>query len=217
MHDKEAVGEAFELDRMRAASALSWRGVAIMRERFQPGLRESEARVLAESILRDLGMQRLWHPTHIRFGVNTTKTFREASDGDPILGEDDIFFVDIGPVFDGHEGDVGATFTTGTDPEKAACAAAAENLFREVSAAWKERGLSGQALYDFAAAHAQQNGWRFNLDIKGHRVSDFPHAIHRGGKLADFDSLPAPGVWILEIQIAHPTKPFGAFYEDLLL
>jgi len=23
-------------------------------------------------------------------------------------------------------------------------------------------------------------------------------------------------LWILEIQIAHPTKPFGAFYEDLL-
>ncbi|RMQ89333.1 hypothetical protein ALP97_02529 [Pseudomonas salomonii] len=30
-------------------------------------------------------------------------------------------------------------------------------------------------------------GWRLNLDIKGHRVSDFPHAIHRGGDLGDFE------------------------------
>ena len=27
---------------------------------------------------------------------------------------------------------------------------------------------------------------------------------------------PVEGLWILEIQIAHPTRPFGAFYEDLL-
>ena len=29
--------------------------------------------------------------------------------------------------------------------------------------------------------------------------------------------LPAPGIWVLEIQIAHPTRPFGAFYEDILM
>ncbi|MFP3748232.1 (Fe-S)-binding protein, partial [Achromobacter sp. SIMBA_011] len=34
--------------------------------------------------------------------------------------------------------------------------------------------------------------------------------------LGDFDACPNAGLWILEIQIAHPTKPFGAFYEDLL-
>lgn len=59
-------------------------------------------------------------------------------------------------------------------------------------------------------------GWQLNLDIKGHRVSDFPHAIHRGGDLGDFEHYPNAGLWILEIQIAHPSKPYGAFYEDLL-
>jgi hypothetical protein len=59
-------------------------------------------------------------------------------------------------------------------------------------------------------------GWKLNLEIKGHRVSDFPHAIYRGGNLGDFDAVPNPGLWILEIQIAHPSKPYGAFYEDLL-
>ena len=61
------------------------------------------------------------------------------------------------------------------------------------------------------------HGWQFNLDIKGHRVSDFPHAIYRAGDLGDFAQCPASGLWILEIQIAHPSRPFGAFYEDLLV
>jgi len=56
-----------------------------------------------------------------------------------------------------------------------------------------------------------------NLDITGHRVSDFPHAIYRAGDLGDFANTPGKGLWILEIQIAHPERPFGAFYEDLLV
>jgi hypothetical protein len=54
-------------------------------------------------------------------------------------------------------------------------------------------------------------------DIKGHRVSDFPHAIYKAGNLGDFEDCPDAGVWILEIQLAHPTRPFGSFYEDLLI
>jgi len=30
------------------------------------------------------------------------------------------------------------------------------------------------------------------------------------------EASPSSGLWILEIQIAHPSEPFGAFYEDLL-
>lgn len=53
--------------------------------------------------------------------------------------------------------------------------------------------------------------------IKGHRVSDFPHAIYRGGDLGDLAAYPNTGLWILEIQIAHPDRPFVAFHEDLLI
>ena len=217
MSNKQAVGAAFDLARMRRASERAWEGVSLMRERFRPGLRETQANAMADEILRDLGADRLWHPTHVRFGANTTKTFRQASDGDPVLGEDDIYFIDIGPVFDGHEGDVGATFVTGDDVEMAQCAAAAKTLFDDVSAAWRAQRLAGPGLYAFAAGRALEIGWKLNLDIKGHRVSDFPHAVHRGGNLGDFDGTPAPGVWILEIQIAHPARPFGAFHEDLLV
>jgi Xaa-Pro aminopeptidase len=216
-YPKEAVGATFDLDAMRFASAQSWRAVERMAASFRPGLRESEAIALCTAILEDLGMERIWHPPHIRFGANTTKKYNEKSDGDPVLGEDDIFFVDIGPVFRGHEGDVGATFATGGDAEKIACAAAAKTLFEDVSRAWKDERFSGVSLYDYAGQRARAMGWVLNLDIQGHRVSDYPHSIYKAGDLGEFDRVPVPGLWILEIQIAHPEKPFGAFYEDLLI
>ena len=64
---------------------------------------------------------------------------------------------------------------------------------------------------------AETMGWRLNWEVKGHRVSDFPHAIYKAGALGDFAASPTTGLWILEIQIAHPTRPIGAFYEDLLI
>jgi hypothetical protein len=62
-------------------------------------MRESEARALGQQVLEALGMQRIWHPTHIRFGANTLKTFKQRSDGDPVLGADDIYFIDMGVVW----------------------------------------------------------------------------------------------------------------------
>lgn len=161
-------------------------------------------------------MQRIWHPLLVRFGANTLKTFKERSDGDPVLGENDIYFIDMGAVWQGHEGDAGATFSTGNNPEMAACASAAKALFDRVERRWRNDKVVGLELYRFAEEQAKEMGWVLNLDIKGHRVSDFPHAIYRGGDLGDFDQYPNEGLWILEIQIAHPSGAYGAFYEDLL-
>ena len=216
-YPKETVGEKFDIESMRFASEQSWLGIERMAAVFQAGLRESEAAHLGLRILDDLGMERIWHPLHVRFGANTMKTFKEASEGDPVLGEDDIYFIDIGTVFRGHEGDVGATFTTGSDPQKRACAVAAKTLFEDVRQSWKSSGLCGPALYDYAAQRATDMGWVLNLDIKGHRVSDFPHAVYKAGSLGGLQTVPQPGVWILEIQIAHPNQSYGAFYEDLLI
>lgn len=58
-------------------------------------------------------------------------------------------------------------------------------------------------------------GGQLNLDVKGHRVSDFAHAIYQSGDLKDVAACPDAGLWILEIQIRHLTLPYGAFYEAL--
>ena len=213
---KEAVGLAYSLEGMLHAKRMNWEAIAEMARRITPGMLESEARELGLAILKDLSMERIWHPLLIRFGENTLKTFKQRSEGDPRLGQNDIFFIDLGVVWDRHEGDSGATFTTGNDPEMQVCAAAAKTLFDRVHDHWKNHQVAGPELYRYAEEQASAMGWVLNLDIKGHRVSDFPHAIYRAGDLGDFDECPNVGLWILEIQIAHPTRPFGAFYEDLL-
>jgi Xaa-Pro aminopeptidase len=153
----------------------------------------------------------------IRIGANTTKTYRQRSDPSVRLGKNDSYFIDLGLVFDGHEGDVGDTFVVGEAPARLACAQAARSLFDKVAQAWRSRGLSGEALYAFAGERATAMGWRLNHAIKGHRLGDFPHAVHKGGDLGTLEAAPTSGLWVLEIQIAHPSEPFGAFYEDLLL
>jgi Xaa-Pro aminopeptidase len=213
----EGVGPSFDIDAMRFASQQSWIAVQAMADALAPGMREAEAIRIGRAILKGLGVERIWHPIQVRFGKNTLKTFRQKSDPEVVLGADDIYFIDLGPVFRGHEGDVGATFTTGVDPEKAACAMAAKALFDDVRVQWSSQGSSGPALYAYAERRAREMGWRFNLGTQGHRVGDFPHSIHRGGTLGAFGSRPSDGIWVLEIQIAHPEKPFGAFYEDVLL
>jgi Xaa-Pro aminopeptidase len=213
---REAVGTPFDPAAMLHARALSWTALHTIRQRMHPGISEDEARAMAAGVFQELGMQRLWHPPIIRIGPNTTKIYRERSQPEVRLGENDIYFIDLGLVFDGHEGDVGDTFTVGEAPEQAACAQAARDLFRDVAAVWRGEGLSGHNLYNYANERAEAMGWRFNHAIKGHRISDFPHSVHKGGDLGDFENRPSSGLWVLEIQIAHPTEPFGAFYEDLL-
>ena len=215
--NKEAVGERYELQSMRHAQQMTWQAIEQIAAAITPGMRESDAQVLGKRILGELGMDRIWHPLLIRFGANTLKTFKQRSEGDPELGRDDIFFVDMGVVWQGHEGDAGATFTTGSDPQMSACAAAARELFQRVEGYWRSERVAGSELYRYAADEAQRMGWKLNLDIKGHRVSDFPHAIYRGGDLGDFEASANPGLWILEIQLTHPELAYGAFYEDLLI
>lgn len=214
---QQAVGSKYVLDSMQFARRKTWEVVDRLAHAVKPGMLESEATSECNSLLTELGMDRIWHPVLVRFGENTLKTFKQRSEGDPQLKDDDIFFIDLGVVWDAHEGDAGATFVVGNDPEMTACAVAAKTVFDEVEHHWRSSGAGGKALYDFAAERATALGWRLNLDIKGHRVSDFPHAIYKAGNLGDFDAHPDAGLWILEIQLAHPTRPFGAFYEDLLV
>ena len=55
------------------------------------------------------------------FGTNTTLPFGKKGEENPTLQKDDVFFFDLGPLFDGHEGDVGRAFAVGTDPEMHRC------------------------------------------------------------------------------------------------
>ena len=214
---QEAVGQVFSLPAMVEARDLTFEAVSRIAAAIVPGVTEAEAHDRAQRILEAMGMERLWHKTIIRFGPGTIDTFHAPIEPDRVLAADDIFFVDLGVVWNGHEGDAGNTFAVGGDAEMHACAEAARTLWHDVAGRWRRDGLSGEALYQYALERAAADGWRLNWEVKGHRVSDFPHAIYKAGALGDLDACPATGLWILEIQISHPTRPFGAFYEDLLV
>ena len=214
----EKVGDAYSPDQMLKVRSLTRQAINEIAARVKPGMVEEDAVDMAHDILAEHGMVRGWHDVYVRFGTNTTKTFGQASDPGIVLGPDDIFLIDICPVFEAWEGDGGDTFVTGANPEMARAAADARQLFHVVRKKWATDSATGRALYDFAVEQARALGWELNMDLSGHRISEFPHEAHYNGPLADIDFTPTAGpLWVLEIHIRHPHEKYGAFYEDMLL
>lgn len=185
--------------------------------RISVGMKEKTANEIAKTVLQELGTRQGWHPPYVRFGTNTIKSYGVDSEPGIVLGENDIYFIDIGPVWQGYEGDAGATFVTGNDSEMLKCAADVKQVFDTVAQKWQTDQLTGEELYQFASTTAQDLEWVLNLDLSGHRLADFPHDTYYDGALAAIPFAPTPKLWVLEVQIRHPEKPFGAFYEDLLI
>ena len=215
--DLEKTGPAFTREQMLSMRDKTRAMIHAIAARVTPGMLEEDAVAMAKDMLAAQGMLRGWHDVYVRFGTNTTKTFGADSDPGIVLGADDIFFLDIGPVFEKWEGDGGDTFLTGSDPEMAKAAADARTLFHITRKKWQDDGWTGIKLYDFATAEAEKLGWELNLDLSGHRISDFPHAAIYEGPMNTLDFCPSPLIWVLEIHIRHPTRKFGAFFEDMLL
>ncbi len=213
----EDVGAAFAVEKMLFVRDRTRKAIHEIAARVAPGMVEEDAVEMAKDLLTELDMLKGWHDVYVRFGSNTLKTFGAPSDPGVVLGENDLFFIDIGPVWKDWEGDGGDTFVVGSNADMARCAADARKLFHFVRKKWSQTGLSGKALYDFATAEAEAMGWVLNLDLSGHRLSDFPHAAIYDGPLAEIDFHPSPLLWVLEIHIRDRDGKFGAFFEDMLL
>ncbi len=213
----EGTGENFSLAALMDVRARTRKAVHLIAEQVHVGMREEDAVDMARATLARLGMRRGWHKTIVRFGPNTTKNFSETSAEGTILGADDIFFIDIGPIYQATEGDAGDTFVVGSDIEHHRARREVRIIWDQVRDKWFTDGTTGKELYEYAVAAAAGLGWALNLDLTGHRLSDFPHSVHYAGTLAQVEFRPNPNLWVLEIVIVHPDGTFGAFYEDLLL
>ncbi len=213
----EATGEQFSLDRLMDVRGRTRKAVHLIADQVQPGMAEEEAKAIARDILKGMGMRRGWHHIIVRCGTNTTKDFMERSEPAVVLGENDIFFVDIGPIHGDTEGDAGDTFVLGDDLEHLRAKKEVRQIWDEVRETWFAERITGKELYDHAIEVAAGYGWKLNMDLSGHRLSDYPHSAHYDGPLAEVTFRPNPNLWVLEIAIAHPERTFGAFYEDLLL
>lgn len=178
---------------------------------------------------RDFGVTAHWHDRVVRAGPNTLCVAGEAAP-DRIVAENDIVFVDLGPVFGDWEADVGRSYVVGDDPEKLRLVEDLERVFYAVKARYEgDPDISGASLYRIAQEEAAARGWCFGGKIAGHLVGKYPYARSPAGKeggrispanqerMRDPDPLGQDRHWILEIHLVSQDQTFGGFYERLLL
>lgn len=211
----ESVGPSFTREGMLETRNRTWEGIEAIAKRMQPGMTEAEGIRAARKALKGIGLLPGWHKVCVRFGCNTILEYGAPSKPGVCLQENDILTIDIGPLWKGWEGDGGNTYVLGTDPEMHRAKRDVVVLWNRVRNEWRDKGLTGCDLYDYAAVQADKMGWVFNPAMAGHRVGDFPHR-HRG-RLNVVEKTPQSHLWILEILIHHKTRAFGAYYEDLLV
>lgn len=213
----ETVGSSFNQDSLLEARNRTLEVITSVAAQLKPGMSEKDARALVLQKQTELGAPKSWHPPQIRFGVNSILPFGAVGEDNVVLKENDIFFLDLGPLFDSHEGDVGRAFAIGNDPDMHRCCKDAEAIWHQVRKHWQTTQATGAELYKYATTLAENLGWELLLKkANGHRISDFPHIAKRRGSVEGFEQTPQANRWILEIQIRHKVLPYGAFYEDLL-
>jgi methionine aminopeptidase len=182
---------------------------------IRPGMTEADAHKIFKELCKKHPVQKQWHPPKLRFGPNTIKNFRDESAPYEIKDED-IFFIDIGPVIEGHEADYGETFTLGNIFEQKRIMECSRKIFYEVQEQWKKKPTEGEILYEFAKKRAEHYGFILNMGSDGHRIGDFPHHVFFKGGLNECQEIVVPDAWILEIHLFNQERTFGAFFEDIL-
>jgi Xaa-Pro dipeptidase len=196
---------------------------------IRPGITEgqlnNEIYALAQEML---GTTTYWHKRIVRSGRNTLLPYDE-NPPDLTIKEDDILFLDLGPVFEKWEADFGRTFVLGADPLKHKLRADVGQAFAAGKRYFKETpDITASELYRHAQFLAEQFGWKFGGPIAGHLLGHFPHERIAGDKVTLYvhpqshtpmRSLDESGQqrhWILEIHFVDRKNEIGGFYEELL-
>ena len=101
------------------------------RRLIKPGKSENELNEEVFRLAEELfGIKKFWHKRIVRSGVNTLVPYDE-NPPDLILQEDDILFLDFGPILEEWEADFGRTYVLGNDPFK-------HQLKADIELAWYE-------------------------------------------------------------------------------
>jgi Xaa-Pro dipeptidase len=187
---------------------------------------EQDIYALAE---QSFGVTRHWHKRMVRSGPNTLCV---AADNPPVreIADGDTVFIDLGPVFEEWEADVGRTYVLADDPGKQQLLTDLPRIFDELQQYYDQHDdVTGAELYRHAENRADAAGWRFGGTIAGHIVGEFPHAHIPGDKdiyrispanptrLRDPDALGQTRYWILEVHLVDRDRTYGGFYERLLV
>ena len=93
-----------------------------------------------------------------------------------VPADDDIVFLDFGPIFAEWEADFGRTYVLGDDPVKLRLRDALPVMFRAGRRFFEaHEDVTGEQLYAYMTGLAEADGWTFGGTIAGHLVGQFPH------------------------------------------
>jgi Xaa-Pro aminopeptidase len=227
MHHSEEAVTAGLLDAQAKAQALF--AEVETRNLIHPGTKESQINediyTLAEQMY---GISRYWHKRIVRAGRNTLAPYDE-NPPDLAVAEDDIVFLDLGPVFEEWEADFGRTYVVGSDPLKLKLCRDIEQAFASGKRYFQEHPeITAAELYAYAQQLAVQAGWEYGGPIAGHLIGVFPHEKIAGDKITLYvhpenhnrmrtpDAAGRERHWILEIHFVDRVRQIGGFYEELL-
>lgn len=221
MIEFEKNGEKYNRDTFFAARVLCADTLKTISEKLTVGMNEADVQRLIKDEFAARGIFKFWHPSKFRIGSDTTKSFRELSDQQIRLTESEIYFIDIGPIIENHEADLGESFVFGNPNgagaiENQKLANGAKQLWYEVADIWQKEKISGIELYRRAQVLAARRGYKLNTQMDGHRIGDFPHALYCQDGLAEMSLVPSADLWVLEIHILDLNRARGAFFEDVL-
>lgn len=201
----------------------------VERQLIKPGKSEDELNDDIFKLADELyGIKKYWHKRIVRSGVNTLVPY---DDNPPnlILQEDDILFLDFGPILEEWEADFGRTYVIGNDPHKL-------KLKKDIEVAWHEAKkwfegktkLTGAEYWFYIVDLAKKYGYTYGGQLGGHLIGHFPHErlepknyglyVHPENH-NDMFLLDANGnkrEWILEIHFVDRERKIGGFFEQLL-
>jgi Xaa-Pro aminopeptidase len=174
------------------------------------------------------GLSRHWHQRIVRSGPNTLLTYHDPH-ADRRMTDDDIVYLDFGPVFDAWEADFGRTYALGSDPVKHRLIGNLSEAFTRGKQLYQRSpSITAGELYDYVAGMAAEYGWEFGASSAGHLVGHFPHERPPGDstrfsiRSGNTTSLREPDAkgdarhWILEIHFVDRSRQIGGFFEELL-
>lgn len=217
--NSEPLGEKFNLQTYLNAREICKKASNQIKDQIKPGMNEADGQKLIKEIFKQHGVEKFWHPSKFRVAAETVKSFREPPDQQIHLSPNDICFLDLGPIIEGHEADFGFSFLIDTleqQSELYLLSKRSEILFEMCRTHWLEKSVTGKELYEFATEQAQKWGYRLNPNMAGHRLGDFPHRVYSAEKLSEIERKPIENLWVLEIHLIDDRLQRGSFYEDIL-
>ncbi len=199
------------------------------RNLIRAGISESQLNQDIYELAHEMyGITTYWHKRIVRAGRNTLAPYAE-NPPDLMIGEDDILFLDLGPVFEDWEADFGRTFVIGSDPRKLKLRDDIGTAFAEGKRYFQETtDITANQLFAYVVSLADKLGWEFGGEIAGHLIGHFPHERIAGDKVTLYvhpdshlamralDENGQKRHWILEIHFVDREHQIGGFFEELL-